>query len=157
MTRAELHQTFVTEYSRPPITPIAVPQDAAKTEAELSTVLPQSYLDFLQMHGAPFTPDILGLIVDRGDDMPDIREFLTDDEVVRNSRLYWSGGMSDALIGFASDSMGNMFCFRRQPKGAARPDDAEVWFFDHDFCTEHKVADSFDELIQAYVALKRPK
>jgi hypothetical protein len=137
--------------------PVAVPQDGARIEAELGTVLPQSYLQFIHTHGAPFTPSILSLIVESGRDAPDIREFKTPEEAVRDSRLYWSGGMSEELIGLASDCMGSMFCFRRQPAGRARPDDAEVWFFDHDYCAEHKLADSFDGLIRSFVALKGPE
>lgn len=155
MTRPELHQAFVTEYSRPRSNPAIVPQDASKIEAELRTVLPQSYIDFLQRHGAPFTPHILDLVVNTGRDMPDVREFLPAEQVIRSSRLYWSGGMSDKLIGFASDCMGSMFCFRRQAVGTQRPDDAEVWFFDHDYCSERKLVNSFDELIGSLLALKR--
>ncbi len=157
MTRVELHKAFVTEYSQPRIAPVAVPQDSAKIEVQLGAILPQSYICFIQTHGAPFTPGILDVVVDSGRDTPDIREFLTDDGVVRASRLYWSGGMSDQLIGFASDCMGSMFCFRRQTAGTLRPDDAAVWFFDHDYRSERKLADSFDDLIFSFLTLRRPE
>src|SRR4051812_39964642 len=139
MTRSELHRLFVTEFSQPRESPVAVPKDLAKIEAEIGTALPQSYVIFIETHGVPFTPGILDLVVEKGRGGPDIQEFFTAEQVVQDSRLYWSGGMSEELIGFASDCMGNMFCFRRRPAGTPRPDDAEVWFFDHDFCAERKL------------------
>jgi hypothetical protein len=157
MTRSELHLLFVTEYAKDGLSPVPIPQEGETVELALGTVLPQSYLSFLRTHGAPFTPGILKLIVKSGRDTPDLREFLTVEEVVRNSRLYWSGGMSDQLIGFASDCMGSAFCFRRQPVGTKRPDDAEVWFFDHDYCTERALADSFDDWLLSLLKLKRPE
>jgi hypothetical protein len=63
--------------------------------------------------------------------------------------------MSEQLVEFASDSMGNLFCFRRVAPDSPRADDAEVWFFDHEFCRDSKVADSFDAWLLSYLKLKR--
>ncbi len=155
MSRSELHQMFVSEFSEARHSPIPVPQVGESIERELGTVLPLSYISFLQTHGAPYTPNILDLIVKNGKDTPDIRQFLTAEDAVRNSQLYWSGGMSHQLIGFASDCMGSMFCFQRLTLGTLRTDDAEVWFFDHDYCIEYKLADSFDGLLLGFLTLKR--
>ncbi|MEX0701594.1 MAG: SMI1/KNR4 family protein [Planctomycetales bacterium] len=65
-TRTELYQRFVAEFSSPAVTKVAAPQDISKIESELGTLLPESYVSFVQEHGAPFTPDILDLIVDSG-------------------------------------------------------------------------------------------
>jgi hypothetical protein len=75
--------------------------------------------------------------------------------VIEGTRDYWSAGMSEQLVGFASDSLGNLFCFRRVAPGSSRAEDAEVWFFDHDFCSDRKVADSFDEWLLSFLKLKR--
>ena len=71
--------------------------------------------------------------------------------------LYWSGGMSPELVGFAGDGMGNLFCFRRLGTAADRPDDAPVWLFDHEFPDRDvQIALSFDDWLTSFLAL-RPK
>lgn len=134
-----------------------VPVDSAgiaQIERDLATVLPQSYVTFMQSHGPVHTPSLLGLIVDGGHEMGDVMVISEPDEVIEGTKAYWSAGMSEQLVGFASDSMGNLFCFRRVPTECIRADDAEVWFFDHDFCTEKKIAASFDEWLASYLKLK---
>lgn len=77
-------------------------------------------------------------------------------EVREGTKSYRSAGMPEHLIGFASDSMGNLFCFRRVTPASPRADDAEVWFFDHEFCGESRVASGFDEWLLSYLRLKEP-
>lgn len=128
--------------------------DIERIERELATVLPRSYIDFLLAHGPIYTPSLLELIVDGGHDLWDLMELCKVDDVIKDTKGYWSAGMSEELIGFASDSMGNMFCFRRVAPGESRPDDAEVWFFDHDFCKDSKIEDGFDNWLLNYLKLK---
>ena len=156
MTRSEIHQLFVTEFHRgePPV-PIAA-QDIQRVERELTTVLPQAYVTFMRTHGSVHTPSLLSLIVDGEHEQWDVTVISEISEVIEGTKGYWSAGMSDKLVGFASDSMGNLFCFRRVPLDSPRTDDAEVWFFDHDFCSEARVAESFDEWLLGYLKLKRP-
>ena len=155
MTRAEIHQLFVSEFheGEPPV-PVATP-DIQRVERELSTVFPQSYITFMQTHGPVRTPSLLSLIVDGEHEPWDVMAISDTGEVVEGTRGSWSGGMSERLIYFAHDSMGNLFCFLRTAPDAPRPDDAEVWFFDHEYCTDSKVADSFDEWLLCYLKLKR--
>jgi hypothetical protein len=49
-----------------------------------------------------------------------------------------------------------LFCFRGPNANGARPDDAPIWLFDHDFCKESKVADSFDSWLLSYLKLRNP-
>ena len=156
MTRVQIHERFVAEFhdgSR--VTPATL-ADLATIEQELGTVLPQSYLSFMQAHGAVRTPSLLDLVVDSEAELWAISDFITPAEVVRDTRGYWSAGMSDDLVGFAGDGMGDLFCFRRLPVGTARPDDSPVWFFDHEFCDDiRQLADSFDDWMFSYLKLKR--
>jgi hypothetical protein len=155
MTRADIHQLFVSEFHQgePPV-PVAAP-DIQRVERELATVLPQSYATFMQTHGSVHTPSLLSLIVDGEHELWDVMVISEVAEVIEGTKGYWSAGMSEQLVGFASDSMGNLFCFRRVDAGSPRADDAEVWFFDHDFCSDSKVADNFDEWLLSYLKLKR--
>ncbi|MSU58249.1 MAG: SMI1/KNR4 family protein [Pedosphaera sp.] len=156
MTRAQIHDRFVAEFhDQSRVTPATL-ADLATIEQELGTVLPQSYLSFMQEHGAVRTPSLLDLVVNTEAELWVISNFIAPADVVRDTRGYWSGGMSDDLIGFADDGMGDLFCFRRLPVGTARPDDSPVWFFDHEFCDHiRQLADSFDDWMFSYLKLKR--
>jgi hypothetical protein len=81
-------------------------------------------------------------------DHPDIQEFLKPKEAIQNTKLYWSAGMPENVIGIASDCMGNMIGFHRQ---ATPSDDAPVVFFDHDFVKVRQLASSFDEFLSWYL------
>ncbi len=134
--------------------PVAV-LDIASAEQELATVLPQSYITFMQKYGAVQTPSVLSLIVDGEHEHWDLMAISKIAELIEGTKSYWSAGMSEQLVGFATDSMGNLFCFRRVGPKTPRADDAEVWFFDHEFCSDSKVADSFDQWLLSYLKLKR--
>lgn len=154
MTRDDIHQSFVSKFHEGPPPVHVADSEIQRAERELATVLPESYITFMQAHGAVHTPSILSLIVNGKSDQWDLMDIFEIKDLIEGTRGYWSGGMSDQLIGFASDSMGNLFCFRRVAPFAQRPNDAEVWFFDHEFCSESKIVDSFDEWLLNYIKLK---
>lgn len=129
--------------------------DIQRVEQELSTVLPQAYITFMQAHGAVRTPSLLSLIADGRHEQWDVMALSELAEVSADTKSYWSAGMPEHLIGFASDSMGNLFCFRRVAPASPRADDAEVWFFDHEFCSESRLANGFDEWLLSYLKLRR--
>ena len=109
----------------------------------------------MQTHGSVQTPSVLSLIVDGEHEQWDVMAISEIAELIEGTKGYWSAGMSEQLVGFATDSMGNLFCFRRVTPETPRADDAEVLFFDHEFCSNSKVADSFDEWLLSYLKLKR--
>jgi hypothetical protein len=154
MTRASIHEAFVSAFHRGENQGPVDFAEIQRIERELVTVLPQSYVTFMQTYGSIHTPSLLELIVDGMHDMRDVMVISEVDEVIDGTKAYWSAGMSEQLVGFASDSMGNLFCFRRVPHGANRMDDVEVWFFDHDFCREKRIAASFDEWLASFLKLK---
>jgi hypothetical protein len=154
MTRVHIHEAFVSAFHEGE-TPVPVDSTGiAQIERDLATVLPQSYVTFMQKHGPVHTPSLISLIVDGGHEAWDVMVISEVAEVINGTRAYWSAGMSEQLVGFASDSMGNLFCFRRVPVGSVREDDAEVWFFDHDLCEESKIASGFDAWLASFLKLK---
>ena len=153
MTREEIHQRFVDEFCKDQHSPVLDPKEFLNAELALNTLLPESYISFIRTHGPVSTPAILGLAVDKEAPFFDIMQIWPVSECVSATQLYWSGGMSKELVGFATDSGGNLFCFRRQG-GGSRPDDAPVWLFDHDFCKDSKVTDSFDSWLLSYLKLR---
>jgi hypothetical protein len=158
MTRAQLHDLFVAELNCEawnPKTP-ATMLETAKMEAELNTRLPTAYVEFMLSHGGAYTPSVLSLVVDGEVDMPDLQNIESIPKAIAGTKAYWSAGTPNDLIGFGGDSMGNMFCFKRQPISSNRPDDLPVWFFDHDFVESHEVAPSFDQWLLSYIRLKNP-
>ena len=156
MTRAQIHQRFATEFSDGASTTLVTPAEIDAIERELSTVLPQSYISFVQAHGCIRTPTLLNLTVKAEVDLWAIADFILPTQAATDTKLYWSGGMADTLVGFAGDVMGNLFCFRRLAVGTPRPDDAPVCFFDHEFCDKDiKLADSFDDWLFSYLRLTR--
>lgn len=158
MTRTQIHEQFVSEFHDGSSVTTVTASDLATVEQELGIVLPESYRSFILHHGPVRTPSLLHLVVVLEAKLWAIDDFIKPTEIVSDSRLYWSGGMSKDLVGFAGDGMGNMFCFRRSPDSTLPPDDASIWFFDHEFCDDvTELSDSFDSWLFSYLKLKRPE
>jgi hypothetical protein len=153
MTRTEIQQLFVSKFHQGNTLLPASAAGVQLAEQEFATVLPQSYVTFLQTYGPVVTPTLLSIIVEGGHNLWDVMSFFSIEEVVEDTKNYWKAGMPNVLIGFASDSMGNLFCFRRLTPDSNRIDDAEIWFFDHEFCSNKKIADGFDAWLLSYTQL----
>jgi len=158
MTREELHTTFCRLFSAPGERTSITLDEIARIEAELKITFPQAYVDFVTKYGAIYTPTILDLVTGGESEIPpdgasfDVQQFLSAEEIVRDSKLYWSGGMDSNLVGIASDSMGNIFGFKRT-QSAVRRDDSPILIFDHDFCKVHEEAKSFDAWLESFVRM----
>jgi len=137
---------FSKRFSREPQGREALPQDLSVAETQLQYTFPASYREYLLEHGATFSPDILDLVVEIGLDIPDIQEFILVTELKSANEMYWAGGMPTEYIAFASDCMGNMFCFNRQAKNSDI-----VHMFDHDSCAMESLEISFPLLLNSYV------
>ncbi|HUQ68577.1 MAG TPA: SMI1/KNR4 family protein [Planctomycetaceae bacterium] len=154
-TRVDIHDAFVSRFHFGKRgEPVAHNQLDAIEEA-LGTKLPTAYCQFMLRHGVVYTPSILGEVADGKLGHPDIQEFLQPDQAIENTKMYWSGGMPDDVIGVASDCMGNMIGFHRQ---SLPSDDSPVVFFDHDFVDVYELSPSFDEFLAWYLDhLKGPQ
>jgi cell wall assembly regulator SMI1 len=147
-TRAEIHEAFVSRFHFGKRGEPATDQQLDAVEAALNTKLPGAYRQFMGRHGVAYTPSILREVADGKLGHPDIHEFLEPEQSIEITKMYWSGGMPDDVIGIASDCMGNMIGFHRQ---SSPSDDAPVVFFDHDFVEVHELSPSFDEFLAWYL------
>lgn len=156
MTRFEIQSAFVTRFASEGMSPRSSISDVELNRAEvaLGVKFPDAYRRFAVTFGAVWTPIILESIPeDTTEEYFDVQQFTPGSELVQATELYWSGGMISDLIGFASDCMGNLFCFRRDDISAGRPDDCPIWLFDHEYCSERQFMDSFDSFLARYLTL----
>lgn len=152
MNRFELYETFVQRFARPESVRSVTLDKMVELEKALRIQWPRAYLDFYFQYGPITCRDTLHDLVAHELALWDIRSLLTETELLEANRLYANTGLRSSLMGFASDTMGNLFCFDRADL-AARHDDAPVWFFDHEFCLDSQLMASFEEWIATYVAL----
>jgi hypothetical protein len=152
MTRAELHEHFVRRYVATATAQPLRPERLAEIEHALGVHFPAAFREFLTQHGAVRLDPALVRAIAYHVDLWDIRSFLTEMELLDVGRFYANAGMRSSLVGFASDTMGNLFCFERIDLEQPR-DDAPVWFFDHEFAEDSKLADGFDAWLGRYVEL----
>lgn len=152
MTRTEIHEHFANRFCAEGAEPIA---GTALDQAEdhLGLLLPSAYREFVLHRGAVRSHTLLGLIVDAEADLWDVALFHSPFECVEATEAYHSAGMPERLMAFATDSAGNVFCFDKGDLLDIRPDDAPVWFFDHEFCKDKQLAGSFDSWLEAYFSL----
>lgn len=142
-------QSFVSRYNKSQSTDKPTSGDIERVQHELGVVFPEKYKEFIMSFGSVYTPEILDVIVDNKVEQHDIQEFKKTNDLVQLNKQYWSAGMPDEYVAFASDSMGNMFCFKRSDL-ATKTEDVKIYFFDHDFVKVSTAANSFVELLDSY-------
>ena len=137
------------------VTVCAVPRGPV---IRLNWILPRSlwrrisrHRTFLCAHGPLFVPDLWEAVVQRDLSTHPVREFLAPEQVVSDTRLYWSGGMPRDFVGVAGDFMGNLFGFHRTAMNGIRPADLPVSLFDHDYARLDPVASSFDDWLKWFI------
>ncbi|MES2507571.1 MAG: SMI1/KNR4 family protein [Verrucomicrobiota bacterium] len=159
MSRDNIHSEFVRLFALD-VVPGAPLREFEEVELRLEVTFPQSLIDFLFRFGPVYTPTILDLVTGGESEIApegasfDVQNFMGPREIEDNTRAYWSGGMDDWLVIFATDCMGNAFGFRRQQL-TPRPDDAVVYVFDHDFGEIKEEAKSFDDWLQSFIHMQR--
>ena len=155
MTRSEIHDSFSRRFGSEDERLLVAPAEIGKIETQFNVQLPASYCEFMEKQGAIQCPRLLFQIVDQKADLWPIACFWHLEDIIADTSLYIHGGMSAKLVGFASDSMGNLFGFDRA-EISVKKDDAQVWFFDHDFCEVSVLAKTFDSWLECYLNLKDP-
>lgn len=159
MSRDDIHSEFVRLFALK-IEPGAIASDFDQVENRLGTTFPQSLIDFVSRFGPIYTPSILDLITGGESEIApegasfDVQNFMGPGEIEDSTATYWSGGMDDWLVVFATDCMGNAFGFRRQQL-IPRPDDSIVYVFDHDFGEIKEEAGSFDDWLRSFIHMQR--
>lgn len=135
---------------------------AQVTEADLRAVerrfdvrLPAEYREAVLRVGLPRPAvALMDVIVERELDMHAVGDFYSPAEIIEETIGWRQIGMPEALVAFASDGCGNMFCFDAHRLNGGTADAHAVLFYDHDFDTVDQVAPSFDAWIEAFCRLE---
>ena len=126
-------------------------EDLDGAERRLETRLPADYRSAVLEHGLPRpTIELLDATVDRELDVPAVSDFLNPEEMVFVTEDWRDLGLPEELVAFATDSMGNLFCF---PIDAGASAELPVFFFDHDKEAVDSVASSFTQWIDQFCAI----
>src|SRR5215217_2049921 len=104
---------FITLWTHPDYAPDPVSEDELKkAEGLLQTRLPPDYRIAVLEFGLPRpTIELLDAIVERELDLRDVSEFLGPAEIVSVTVDWRDLGLPEELVAFATDCMGNLFCF----------------------------------------------
>jgi len=123
--------------------------DISALESKLNAILPDAYKYLISTYGLVHSPNVLTKTCGLGVDVSQVQDFLSLDDIWSLSSLYEMTGMPTGHILFASDSQGNMFCFKYSDCTSAKPD-LPVWFFDRQLCTVTKESHTFIEWLEAF-------
>jgi hypothetical protein len=117
-------------------------------EERLNIEFPRSYKYFALTYGNIWTPNILDLIDEMGIEIADVQEFWNAERIVFDKENEWTSNI-ESLIPFASDCMGNIFCFAVEDL-KSKKDDCNIYFYDHDFDTIENLSISFEQWIEQF-------
>lgn len=117
-------------------------------ERSIQTRLPADYRSAVLQFGLPRpSAKLLDAIVDRELDLRDVSDFLSPLEIVSVTEDWRDLGLPEELVAFATDCMGNLFCFCTAAEaGSSIP----VFFFNHDYRTVDVIAPSFTHWIEEF-------
>ena len=133
------------------IADVVTEDELARAEGRLQTRLPADYRNALLEFGLPRpTIELLNAIVNRQLGLRDVSDFLTPAEMVTVTEDWRDLGLPEGLMAFATDCMGNLFCFPTQTDAS---DKLPVVFFDHDDHSADVIAPSFDRWIDEFCGI----
>ena len=143
---------FIALWTHPDSAPESVVEEELQgAEHRLQTHLPTAYRNAILEFGLPKpTIELLDAICDRELDLPSVGNFLGPKEIVEVTEDWRDLGMPEELVAFATDGMGNLFCF---PTNSNVSDDQPVFLWDHDSKEVESVASSFSGWIEGYCRL----
>lgn len=125
--------------------------DLSQVEFRFGVRLPEDYRSAVLRVGLPRPKlALLSAIVERELELQGIGNFYAPSEIIESTLAWHAISMPANLIAFASDGMGNKFCFDADRLKKRADGSAAIWFFDHDFETVECVAPSFTAWIEAY-------
>lgn len=136
--------------------PTPVPEDLlASVEQRLGVRFPIDYREAVLSVGLPWpTIALLDAIVERELDVHSLSELFSPQEIIEDTIAWRALGMPEQLIAFASDDLGNKFCFDANRLREGGTDGYAIWFFDHDFGSVDQIAESFDAWISAFCVIE---
>jgi len=128
-----------------------VKEDLEGAERLLKTRLPTAYRNAILELGLPRpTIELLDAICDRDLDLYSLGDFLGPTEIAEVTGGWRDLGLPEELVAFATDGMGNLFCF---PTSLEATEDLPVFLWDHDSKEVESVASSFSGWIEDYCRL----
>ncbi|MEO1048835.1 MAG: SMI1/KNR4 family protein [Pseudomonadota bacterium] len=148
---AEKLRLFQTKWCSADYPPDVVSESALlKAGEQLAWQVPEDYSQAVLEVGLPQpTIALLNTIVDNELDVFDLSEFLNPEAIVERTIGWREIGLPEHLVAFASDSSGNLFAFCKE--SPSKP--SEVWIWDHDFNEVEKLASSFGQWLDSYLAI----
>lgn len=149
-----IFQTFVEQWGSKSETKKSSDNDIQKLEATFEILLPEEYKYFINQCGDVYCPNLLDTICDNELELSDVQNFFLPDQAIKDTDAYIKAGMPEGYFAFASDCMGNMFCFKIEElkNKSIKP---AIWFFDHDYVSMEKISDSFVDWIQKFNTINR--
>ena len=130
---------------------LASTEEIDSAEKHLGFALPKEYIELVTKYGAVYCPNLLDQIVELEAEIPDVQNFSLPSEMIEQTQMYTQAGMPEGFLAFASDCMGNMFCYEVSELKNSKT--AGIWFFDHDFCEIEKINENINEWLSSYIEL----
>ena len=118
-------------------------------EKSLNIVLPKSYKYLITNYGDLYTSDLLEAIVDEEHDLNDVQNFELPSQALKDTETWQEAGLPSGFYAFASDCMGNMFCFKNS-ECQNENQEPPIWFFDHDFVEIKKISENLISWLESY-------
>jgi hypothetical protein len=147
-------QRFIDRWTHPDQMPVEVDESGlCSVETHFGFQFPADYREAVRSLGLPSTTiALLDTIVDHDLDVRDVADFLGPAEMIQSTTDWREMGLPATLVAFASDCMGNLFCF---PADGASPatGSTPVFFFDHDIGTVETIAPSFGAWLNEFCEL----
>ena len=125
-------------------------------ESSLGVRLPESYREFVTRYGAVWTPELIECTLAQKAAYSSVQDFLKPTQILSETRNWRKLCLPADYVAFATDCTGSLFAFRQLPARDQRPEDAAIWFFDHEEGTTEPDAASFDDWISRSCRFENP-
>ena len=148
---------FLEKWVHPDYRPApARPEELDSVEVRLETLLPLAYRRFMEAVGPVSTGASLAVAVAAQRlGIPPVQEFLAPSTIVKTTEASRAMGLPSAFLAFAAEGSGDLYCFEIVPGAGAAPEDALVWYFDHEEGELECLEVPFSKWIFAYSRVAR--
>jgi hypothetical protein len=142
---------FVEKWTHPDYRPMPETESSlARLERQFALKLPIAYRHYMLRFGSGgTTKSLLHSIAERALEVNDVSEIHSVEKVIELTKAWRDQGLPIDYVAIASDCAGNEFCLQVSDCQTEGQQDAAIWFFDHDFQTVEKEADSFVHWLRA--------
>jgi SMI1-KNR4 cell-wall len=154
----ETLRKFVNAWVHPEYHPTPVSKEALdRVEARFETYLPLAYRECMSQIGPPSPGmSLLSTIVERRLDIPEVGEFFDAEGMIENTEGWREIGLPENMVAFASTGGGDFYCFEVVPETSQVPEDATVWYFDHEEREIESLELPFTQWLALYANIPNP-